>query len=279
MKKLLFFILTLSAFSAAYANPIYATKPIKGLLSPESAIQSDNGDIYVSEINEFDKDGDGQITKIDILGKTKVVATGMNDPKGLAIIAGHLYVADKTRILKVAKDGNWTVFAAASAFPTMPQFLNDLTTDNYGNLYVSDSGNLSAGGAIYKINKAGQVSTIVDSSKAEVLAPNGLLFEGRNNLLSVDFSSGILYRINIGTGKMTKLAEGFGGGDGIIKSKKGKVYVSDWKNGYIYSPGAGIARIIKSDLYNPADIALSVDGQYMLVPSMKTGTLEFISIK
>lgn len=260
------------------ANPLY-TDSITGFSTPESAVQADNGDIFISEINEFNKDGDGQIKKIDTKGKVSIFAKGMDDPKGLAMIGNKLYVADKTRILEVTSNGNWQVYTAESAFPFTPQFLNDLEADNDGNLYVSDSGDLTSGGAIYRIERDGVVSTIVDRSNPAVLAPNGLLFEGRNNLLAVDFASGILYRINIGTAKMTKLADGFGGGDGIVKTKKGKIYVSDWKNGYIYLSAAGKARVVKSGFKSPADIALSTDGKHLLIPVMKAGTLEFMSIK
>ncbi|MFW5431739.1 MAG: SMP-30/gluconolactonase/LRE family protein [Methylophilaceae bacterium] len=277
MKKL-FILLAMLNIANLEAKSLYS-KTITGLLTPESVVQAENGDLYVSEINEFNIDGDGQIKKISANGKVSVFAKGFDDPKGLALINSKLYVADKTRILEVMPDGNWQVYAAETAFPFTPQFLNDLEADKYGNLYVSDSGDLSSGGAIYKIAKDGVVSVIVDSSKPEVLAPNGLLFEGRNNLLSVDFASGILYRVNIGTGKMTQIAEGFGGGDGIIKTKKGKIYVSDWENGYIYLSAAGSARIVKGDFKSPADIALSKDGKYILIPVMKAGALEFMKLK
>lgn len=276
MKNLLL-IITLLCTSNLHAKSIYS-ESITGILTPESVVQAENGDIYVSEINAFNVDGDGQIKKITAAGEVTVFAKGLDDPKGLTFINGKLYVADKTRIIEVIPNGSWQVYVDETAFPTTPQFLNDLTSDKYGNLYVSDSGDLSSGGAIYKIAKDETVSIVVDSSKPEVLAPNGLFFEGRNNLLSVDFASGILYRINIGTGKMTKLAEGFGGGDGIIKTKKGKIYISDWKNGYIYLSAAGKARIVKGDFKSPADIALSKDGEYMLIPVMKAGTLEFLKL-
>lgn len=277
MQKLIFLLALLSC-SWLQAKPLY-TETISDLLTPESVIEDENGNIFISEINEFNKDGDGQIKKITSEGKETVFAKGMDDPKGLAMIDNKLYVADKTRILEVTSNGNWQVYTPESAFPFTPQFLNDLVADNYGNLYVSDSGDLTSGGAIYKIAPDGVVSVIVDSSNPDVMAPNGLLFEGRNNLLSVDFSSGILYRINVGTGKMTKLADGFGGGDGIIKTNKGKIYVSDWKNGYIYLAAAGKARIVKSNFKSPADIALSYDGEYILIPVMKAGTLEFMALK
>lgn len=277
MKKLLL-LLTLMNIGLVQAKTS-TPETITGLLSPESVVQASDGAIYVSEINEFGKDGDGQIRKIDKKGNVKVFAKGMDDPKGLAIIGSKLYVADKTRILEVTKDGNWRVYADETAFPNTPQFFNDLETDQYGNLYVSDSGDLKSGGAIYKITKDGIVTTVVDSKNPDVLAPNGLLFEGRNNLLSVDFESGILYRINLGTSAMTKIADGFGGGDGIVKTKTGKIYISDWKNGYVYKSAAGKARIVKGGFNSPADIALSNDGEYILIPVMKAGTLEFMKLK
>ena len=266
---------------AAFAKETFAKEPTKitGLKMPESAIQAKDGTIYISEINEFGKDGDGQISKVDKEGNVKVFATGMDDPKGLAMIGDKLYVADKNRVLEVNKDGTWQVYGAQMAFPGTPVFLNDLVADKLGNLYVSDSGSLKSGGQIYKIAKGGgNISVIVDSKNPDILAPNGLLFEGRDNLLSVDFESGILYRVNITNGKTTKLATGFGGGDGMVKTKAGKIYISDWKNGKVYVVAAGKAKIIKEGYKASADIALSNDEKFIMVPDMKAGELDFISI-
>ena len=273
MKKLL---LTLALINIANVD---AKEPIKitGLKTPESVAQAEDGSIYISEINEFGKDGDGQISKVDTKGYVTVFAKGMDDPKGLVIVGDKIYVADKTRILEVKPDGTWTVYVDATAFPAKPQFLNDMEADKQGNLYVSDSGNLKTGGAIYKIVN-GKVSTIADSSAPEIHAPNGLLFEGRNNLLEVDFDSGILYRINLTSGKITKLADGFGGGDGVVRTKMGKVFVSDWKNGLVFKSSAGKARTVKSGYQSAADIGLTQDGKYIMVPDMKAGELDFIPI-
>ncbi|MGQ0442729.1 MAG: SMP-30/gluconolactonase/LRE family protein, partial [Methylophilaceae bacterium] len=252
---------------------------ITGLKTPESVVQAKDGTIYISEINEFGKDGDGQINKVDKQGYATVFAKGMDDPKGLTIIGDKLYVADKTRVLEINKDGSWQVYAAETAFPNKPQFLNDLEADKLGNLYVSDSGDLKSGGAIYKIAKGGAISTVADSKNPDILAPNGLLFEGRDNLLSVDFESGILYRVNISTGATTKIADGFSGGDGIVKTKSGKTFISDWKNGAIYQLAAGKARAFKSGFQAAAGITLTNDGKYILVPDMKAGELILIEIK
>lgn len=276
MKRLLIVYAMLHISVAQAKEP--PTK-ITGLKTPESCLQAKDGSIYISEINEFGKDGDGQISVVDKNGNVRIYAKGLDDPKGLAMIGEKLYVADNKRILEVNKDGSWQVYVAKEAFPNAPQFLNDLEADKFGNLYVSDSGDLKTGGAIYKVAKGGAVSTITDSKNPDVLAPNGLLFEGRNHLLEVDFASGVLYRVNLSTGATTKLSEGFGGGDGIVKTKSGKLYVSDWKNGKVFKSSARKAHLVKDGYQSAADIALTTDDAYVMVPDMKAGELHFIEVK
>jgi len=274
MKKLLF-LLALMPISTFAKDPVKIT----GLKTPESVIQAKDGNIYISEINEFGKDGDGQISKVDKNGNVTVFATGMDDPKGLTLIGDKLYVADKNKVLEVNKDGTWQVYGSQMAFPGTPVFLNDIEADKLGNLYVSDSGNLKSGGQIYKIAKSGApITVVVDSKNPDILAPNGLLFEGRNNLLSVDFESGILYRVNLSTGATTNLAKGFGGGDGMVKTKAGKIYISDWKAGKVYKVVAGKAHLVKEGYQAAADIALTKDEKFIMVPDMKAGELDFIPL-
>ena len=251
---------------------------ITGLKTPESAIQGKDGRIYISEINEFGKDGDGQISVVGKDGKLSVFATGLDDPKGLAMIGDKLYVADKNRVLQVSPDGTWAVYGAQMAFPATPVFLNDLVADKAGNLYVSDSGTLKSGGQIFKINPKGEISLVVDSKNPDILAPNGLLMNGKN-LLEIDFESGILYRVNLKTGATTKVAEGFGGGDGLVRTKSGKLIISDWKAGKIYQVVGKQAKLIKEGYQASADIVLSNDGKTLLVPDMKAGELDFVKVK
>jgi len=256
-------------------------KVITGLKMPESVVEAKDGNVYVSEIGEFGKDGDGQISVIDKSGKPKVFASGMDDPKGLVFIGKDLYVADKARVLKVSPDGKWQVFAAATAFPVVPQFLNDLEADPAGNLYVSDSGDLKGtGGAIYRIDAQGKVVSVIDSKKdPRILAPNGLLVDDTGNVLMVvDFVSGVLYSYNMQTSALTKLAEGFGGGDGLVHHPGGLMYVSDWNNGKVYSVFHDEVKLVKDGFKASADIAVTADGKYLLVPDMKAGELVYLPL-
>lgn len=277
MKKLSLLLLALLASVPAVAADL---KTVTGLKTPESVVVGPDGRIYVSEIGEFGKDGDGQIAIVGADGKLTTFATGMDDPKGLGFFGNDLYVADKTRVLKVGVDGKWQVFAAADAFPVTPQFLNDIETDAQGNVYVSDTGDLKGkGGAIYRINKQGKVTRIVGDQDERVQGPNGLLMDGNTALLEVDFVSGTLYRIKLRSGEMEKLADGLGGADGLVRGSGGKLYVSDWKNGKVYSVDKhGKVTLIKEGFQASADIGLSKDHKFILVPDMKAGELVWLPV-
>lgn len=282
ISKLLLALVALISITAQ----AHETKKITGLKMPESAIAAKDGRVFVSEIGEFGKDGDGQITVIDKNGEAKVFAQGLDDPKGLAIVDKDLYVADNHRVIKITPDGNTSVFAAAEAFPDAPQFLNDLESDAAGNIYVSDSGDLKGvGGAVYKINPQGKVTTIINGKQdARVLAPNGLLMgKTPNCIMVVDFVSGVLYRLDMKKNTLIEVAKGFGGGDGIVKGKKGQFFVSDWKNGKVFGvkleKGAvANGELIKEGFAAAADIAPSLDGKFLLVPDMKAGELVYLPV-
>jgi sugar lactone lactonase YvrE len=276
MKNLRVFLFLLSALVSVTLKAHESLNAISGFISPESVVQDAKGDIYVSEIGEFNKDGDGKITRISIDGKLSTFANGMDDPKGLIFIGKSLYVTDKNRVLKVEPDGKWSVFGSAMAFPQTPIFLNDITSDESGNLYVSDSGNLKSGGAIFKISKDKKITLVLNENMPEILAPNGLWI-AKNDLYEVDFSSGILYKINLKTKSISKIAEGLGGGDGLVKFGD-NFFISDWKNGKIYKVQGNKVSLYKDGFTAAADIALSYDKKSIITPDMKAGSVTIVPI-
>lgn len=274
--------LLLMASGIAHAHD---AKKLSGFKAPESVVADKQGRVFVSEIGEFNKDGDGQISVVSSSGRVKVFAKGMNDPKGLALIGEHLYVADKDRILKVAPNGKWTVFVEKTAFPTPPLFLNDLEPDLQGNLYVSESGDIEkkggTAGAIYKINPAGKVTTVINHQQnPRIMAPNGLLMDDTGDMLIfVDFATGILYRLDIPNQHLIQLAEGFGGGDGLVLAANNSIYISDFLNGKIYSLSIeDEVKLVKEGFQSAADIGITPDGKTLLVPDMKAGTVTWVHL-
>jgi sugar lactone lactonase YvrE len=281
-KHTLLALLLSALIPVAQAAPL-STQKISGLKMPESVVQATDGRVFVSEINGFGVDGDGQISVIEA-GQVTLFAKGLDDPKGLAIIGQSLYVADNKRILKLAlsgpKQGQAEVFAAASAFPVTPLFLNDLEADLAGNLYVSDSGDLKGkGGAVYQINAQGQVRLLINGQQDNrILAPNGLLMDDTGDVLMVvDFASGILYSYNLATKQLLDIAVGFGGGDGVVHHANGSMFVSDWKNGKVFRLDMnGEVTALAATYQSAADIALTKDEKILMVPDMKAGELNFI---
>jgi gluconolactonase len=285
-KQLISSIFTAALFTLSSQSQAHGLEPINGLLTPESVIQAADGKLYVSEINEFGKDGDGQIRVIDH-GKSSILVQGLDDPKGLTIIGTDLFVADKSRIWRVPLNqapAKAEVYIAATEFPQVPQFLNDLTADANGNLYVSDSGDIMGtgkGGAIYKITPQRKLTLVIDGkADPRVLAPNGLLADAKGeHLLIVDFTSGVLYNYEVAGKGLQEVASGFGGADGIVRQANGTIYVSDWKNGKVYRVENSKAVLLKDGYQSAADIALSQDDHHLLVPDMKAGVLDVIRLK
>lgn len=254
---------------------------VTGLKNPES-VAVGNGKIYISTIGEFDKDGDGAIM---VVQGDKVVpfATGLDDPKGLAFFQGSLFVADKNRVWRIDAKGKADVFAPATAFPAPPKFLNDLVVDiESGTLFVSDSGDLKGqGGAVYRIDPKGKVSVVTDPKRFPGMhTPNGLVLDGQSHLLLLDFGTGVLSRIRIADGTAEKVADGFGGGDGLAWDMFGRLFITDHKGGKLFAiPRPGEKPVLLAEGFKgAADICVDPTGKSVLVPDMAAGTLTAIPI-
>lgn len=267
------------------ANSTPARPAIEGLVMPESAVAHPDGRIFVSEIGQFGMPGDGKITIVHPDGRTETLADGLDDPKGIDLHDGHLYVTDNTRVVRVALDGTTAVVVEPDAFPTTPVFLNDIEIDDNGTLYVSDSGGEQGqGAAIYAIARDGNV-TLLLGANAGIKTPNGLLSDGPGQLLVADFANGGLFRLNFADREkpsiVTQVNQGFGATDGLARATDGSLYVSDWAGGKVWHLATAEAtpELITSGHSSAADIALSVDGRTVLVPDMKAGRLLFFPAK
>jgi gluconolactonase len=249
----------------------------EGLSMPESVAEGPDGNIYVSEIGEKDKDRDGKISKIDKKGNITTFATGLYDPKGIVFYKEKLYVTDRDVIIEVNTDGTWSVFGSTMAFPKTPVFLNDIDVDSNGDFYITDTGNFETGGIVFKMNLAGDITVLFDETTENNKAPNGVLPIGNNKILIVDWG-GELFEADTKTKKLKKIGEGFPGGDGLA-IKNGTVYISSWKEGKIYEFKNGKSKLILEGFKAAADIALSKDKTHLIIPDMKAGTVTIYPLK
>lgn len=197
------------------------------LRTPESVLfDRERNVLYVSNINQVNKDrkdGDGFISRLSPNGDIEQLywVSGLNDPKGLALQNNVLYVADIDEIVAIATQ---TGSILARHKVDKAQMLNDVTVDNAGNVYVSDS----QGGAIY-LFRNGRVSHWLDTKRER---PNGLLYD--NNRLIVAFqNSGKVRLLNIETKEFTDWTDKIPSADGITRVGADGTLISNW-NGEIY---------------------------------------------
>lgn len=158
---------------------LWATDKI--LENPESVIyDSSKNLIYASNINgdSRKKDNNGFITKISPDGKIleHKWITGLNAPKGMTIYNGKLYVADITNLVEIDINQGTILnkYPAEGA-----SFLNDVTVNINGNVFVSDN----VENIIYKFSN-GEIKTYLTR---EVLSgPNGLYADEKALFIGIE---------------------------------------------------------------------------------------------
>jgi hypothetical protein len=272
--------------------------PIKVGVNPESITKGFNGNYYVTVMNG-NVEGDAELVEISKDGTLKVFAKGFNEPKGIAYVGGDLYFSDVTRVWKVDKDGNTSIFADKGDFPYEVLYLNDVSADGEGKgIYVADmgdtkfmrdeSGNLwpldseeakliPQVGRIYHIDLDGNVTIAQDASDM-LLNPNGVGIDNDGKLMVGEFFKGnFLVTKN---GQLTPLKGEFRGADAVEQDSKGNYYVSSWHQGKVWKIDGKTeeATLLIEGLESAADFYLEEDKGRLLLPDMKTGLVHSVNI-
>lgn len=107
---------------------------------PESAaLDADAEFIYVSNVNEYAKDGNGFISRVSIDGRQVDLhwLAGLDSPTGVAVFDERLYFADFDS-LKVA-DTNTGMIVASYLAPDSNPALNDVAISATGQVFVTGS--------------------------------------------------------------------------------------------------------------------------------------------
>ncbi len=281
MKKILFTVLIITAMvscksgnkKAADQTGKYVSKQFEIveawrtdtlLQTPESVILDKNRDIlYVSNLN-FEprkKDGNGFISKMDKTGKITELRwiEGLSSPKGMAIIGDTLFAADVDEIVVMDINKGEIIRKIPVAGAGM---LNDITSDNEGNIYFTDTD-------ANKIHKySGGILT--DWLTEGLNGPNGILYDSIRLLVASqggkDFAS-----VDISTKTRTLLTEGVGRGDGIaFTGIPGYYIVTDWEGEiFMINPDNSKVSLLRTKEAgsNTADIAYIPEMNLLLVPT------------
>ncbi|GLU53280.1 ATP/GTP-binding protein [Dyadobacter frigoris] len=266
-------LLTASVFSVNAQNTLTEIWATEGTIPvPESVFYSAGDKIlYIAQIDgkSGEKDGKGAIGKVGLDGKIIDLnwVSGLNAPKGMGKLGGKLYVADVTDIVEID-------FKSGKILQKYPvedsKFLNDLTIDSKGNIYVSDSDT-------HKVHllKDGKVSTYYET----LTRPNGLLAVGPDLLI---LDSGSLIKLDANK-KPTTIAEGMDKStDGIVEVKPGEYVVSCWAGVIYYVKSDGSKELMldtKAAGSNTADIGYDAKKKIVYVPTFLKNSVVAYQLK
>ncbi|AZO40421.1 ATP/GTP-binding protein [Mesorhizobium sp. M7D.F.Ca.US.005.01.1.1] len=272
----------ISAAPAAEAAELWRAT---GLEQPESALfDAANDRIIVSNIsgNPGDADGNGYLSVLSLDGKTvtRHWTDGMDAPKGMAISGGKLYVADITKVRVVDLASGKLV--ASIAVPNAV-FLNDMTSDQSGKVYVTDM----LADAIYRIDGDRPELFVRDAMLA---SPNGVFADG-NRLIVASWGKGIkpdfstaepggLLSVDIASKVVSPLpgAQKFADLDGVIAIGD-SIYATAYMTGTLYRYHTGGAPEAVAH-FKPGSADIGTDGKSILyVPLMSEGEVAAMKLE
>jgi hypothetical protein len=264
----------------AHAQPVPEPERIQlneAFSGPESAHYDERSRTwFVSSVGGAEP-GDGYISRLDADAEIidEFFADDLDDPKGLAILGGRLYVADVTRVvaIELRRPENRQVFPVEGAV-----FLNDVAADSQRRrVYISDS----FANVIYQLDQDGALTRLVEGAALE--APNGLWVE-RNELLIATIgpdldpatfttsAPGRVLRYDLRRKQLTPASERFGLLDGIVPLDARRYLVSDFQIGvYVWTPGDSPTLIVPVEdtgLTSTADIGFDRQHRRLLIPDV-----------
>lgn len=271
MKKLLFLVfifISVNALAQHALEKIWESDSI--LNTPESVLfDAESKILYVSNIGESKKENSGFISKLDLNGRIleRNWVPGLNATKGLGLYKNRLYAAEMNTIAIID-------VSTGSIVQRIPiegaQMLNDITIDQNGIVYVSDTRT----GKVHKIEN-GKPSLYLENLKS----PNGLLSVG--NMLYV-LADGTLQKIDANK-ISTQLAEGMEGGtDGIEMVKENEFIISCWQGVIYYVKSDGSKQLLldtRDQEINTADIGYDPKNQIVYVPTFRKNNVVAYKLK
>ena len=238
---------------------------------PESVLpDAKHTQLYVSLIDGggWDADGKGGVGKLSLDGKHYSADWfgGMDAPKGLGLYKNRLYVADISHVvvIDVAIDKIVKIITIQGATG-----LNDITVDDKGIVYVSDS----KAGKVYRIENDIPQLYMQDLAGANGLkaAKGGLYILANKAVLFAD------------AGKQLKTISALpNGGDGVEEVGNGDLLVSEWL-GIVYYVYADGRKEVLLDTHeqkrNTADIHYDIATRTLYIPGFNTKTVSAYRLK
>lgn len=243
------------------------------LNAPESVVFDQANNRYLVS-NAASGVSGGSIVSLDrnTLAISPFISTGVNSPKGMAIVGNDLWFTDFTNVRK-ADLTTGTVTQTIS--PPSAQFCNDILHVN-GFLYISDT----QGNKIYKYDIANQTFSQITTS---IQSPNGMAndsthqriilvsFRANSPIQGIDIANDSVY--TIATTTLSNL-------DGVAIDRSDNVYVSSWGSNAIFRSDCCVSSPFTqfaTGLSGPADFCIA-ENDSMIVPNFNNNTISYFFI-
>jgi hypothetical protein len=277
--------LILSAVALSLSVPLPAAEPnliweATGFQSPESAIYDEVRDvIYVSNLATRGKEaipGDGFISKLSPSGQIIDLkwVTGFDNPKGVTLANGRLYVGDDKDLVEI--DLNAGQIVARYEPADGPGNFNDVTADSAGNVYVC-SGRLHT---VFRLQD-GRFEPWVKLDRDQTGGINGLRAEADRLLLggwtlkdaNGEEQLGHLSTVDLATKSVGRIGhQPISRIDGIEPDGQGGYTVTDWVTGQVSTVTAdGVPATLMTLGQGTADHEYIIAQQMLIMPSMLDG--------
>ncbi|HWA29353.1 MAG TPA: hypothetical protein VG734_27125 [Lacunisphaera sp.] len=268
------------AFVAAVICPAQTPELVwetSGFIGPESVVFDASHDVfYVSNMGTHGNGAvpdDGFISRVSAEGKILELkwVTGLDDPKGLALANGRLYVGDEPALAEIDIAAGKIIARHAPADGGKGNF-NDCTADAAGNVYVC-SGRLNtvfrlSGGKFepwFKLDttKTGGLNGLKAEKDRLLLGGWSVRVDGKEQLghiSTVAYAGQALGRL--GSEPVCHI-------DGLEPDGKGGYTVTDWLTGDVKHVSAdGKPTQLMQLGRGTADHAYLIDKQLLIIPQM-----------
>ncbi len=268
-----------------------------GFANPESVrYDAARKRLYVSNINgrSADKDGNGYLSLLSPTGEVLAARwlDGFDAPKGMALAGSKLYVSDISGLVVVDVEAGEII---ATYDAPEAKFLNDVTRDADGRVYVSDMGD----NTIYRLDGTDFGVWLRDSALDN---PNGLLAETDRLLVASWGTAGQGAAAKLGAMRAVSWQDrsvsaldpgGFGHLDCLealpsddmtsdeqdVSEESNRYLITDWINGVLFTwtEGADGEGELERTLDLPAgsaDIGTLPGKGIVIVPLMRDGVVQ-----
>jgi sugar lactone lactonase YvrE len=261
------------------------------LKHPESARYDPDLDVwFVSNVNgdPSKKDNNGFISRIASTGKMdslKFIEAGrngvtLNAPKGLAIVADTLWVADLDAVRAFNKRTGAPITSISLAGKV--KFLNDAATGPDG-VYFTDSGLKPDPKVMLTYVGPDQVIRVGPDRKPSVVlktndigGANGITWVAAQRKFVINsFGSKSIYSWAPGDKTAAVIATGPGLGDGLEVLPDGRLLMSSWADSSLLVVENGKAVPLATGIASPADFGLDAKRSRVAVPMMMEDKVEF----